>query len=651
MNRFSLSTGLKREWLLPTILLVAVAVAALWRGGKSLDATWLLTLVACVCTMFGRSLEKRRLPLWLWVSVLTWDALTVLSYVFSETGNYGFDEVLRTISLSLLLLWIARWSITFSERFVDNLSRVVSAIATASVAIGIAVYSLQPVSRFVGTFFDARFHTDYWPNAWGEWILAAWPLTLPWVMAARTRQGMLLRSCVPGLLLGGLALSFSRGSVIAFAGQLVLLLLLMIIGKLASRISLKKMASTVAFSVLIGASIFAGGNMLRSMLFPVESVESKVTFTASEGSSSINERAAFWNDAMRMTQERPVLGYGPYSFRFVQTQWQQGVLATSDHPHNLFLKMSAERGIPALVAFTIAVLGILVCACIAIVRQRGSKEALVMSLLLVSASGVVAHTMIDYNVQFVGVALLLWIALGLLASLGLTEKTKPSHGRISFEQLTAILLLAVATFEAMFLVTSSLGRRAEAQGDRDEALYWYEQSSLQLFPRDMELSRARLAAARDGERAGIAVLAEYQEQNRHDARAWLLRADMERALDELEAARESYRMAWQLGKYNLLEAGRGIMETSILLGDIDTVRPFVRDELVPMTHEYAEAILQNSHFIALGSTPATLLSITESIGRYYPAEAGDLRNLGRSAAFHAQQERSKLDARPPGLLW
>jgi O-antigen ligase len=52
-----------------------------------------------------------------------------------------------------------------------------------------------------------------------------------------------------------------------------------------------------------------------------------------------------------MSWERPMIGFGPGTFRFVQPQLQHEVLATSDHPHNVFLKLAMERGWPAATFF------------------------------------------------------------------------------------------------------------------------------------------------------------------------------------------------------------------------------------------------------------------------------------------------------------
>src|SRR5205085_2079694 len=101
----------------------------------------------------------------------------------------------------------------------------VSISAIIAAVVGVSVYIFQPVDRFVGTFFDFRFQTDYWPNAWAEFLLLAWPLLLLWLQPWRKKLRP-LRLVLFGFVFGTLFLSYSRGAFLTFIGQLALLGLL-----------------------------------------------------------------------------------------------------------------------------------------------------------------------------------------------------------------------------------------------------------------------------------------------------------------------------------------------------------------------------------------------------------------------------------------
>ncbi|MCA9371218.1 MAG: hypothetical protein KC680_04625, partial [Candidatus Peregrinibacteria bacterium] len=79
-------------------IIVLVILSIVWRGGKSLDMTWILIGVVSIATITYHlrfsTREKSGIPAYLWYAVITFIAITVLSFVYSTTRNYGFDEVL-----------------------------------------------------------------------------------------------------------------------------------------------------------------------------------------------------------------------------------------------------------------------------------------------------------------------------------------------------------------------------------------------------------------------------------------------------------------------------------------------------------------------------------------------------------------------------
>jgi hypothetical protein len=195
------------------------------------------------------------------------------------------------------------------------------------------------------------------------------------------------------------------------------------------------------------------------------------------------------------------------------------VLETSDHPHNLFLKIAVERGVPAAVLFIVLLLSIFIS--IGRFRVPGSRLRTQIvpqpvtqnpqQFLLIAVLGVLAHNLIDYNLQFVGIALPFWMMLGILsgsAHCRLPAMPLPvTDGHIAdpntlnkkivqlFELCIAVILLFIAFYEGLFLLTSSMGRHAEVRDDTVIALRWYDRSTGEFFSRDMHYLR-RCAAKR-----------------------------------------------------------------------------------------------------------------------------------------------------------
>ncbi len=614
------------------LLLTTLACAVRWKGGETLEVTWLLCAVAILLTWLSAT-QSSGVPKKFWILGMVYIALSWLSYAFSQTANYGLDEVLRTTALLLIIAW---WS---SQKRDDSslLSRTGLLVLNVACLIGAIVYVAQPVERFVGTFFDYGFVTDYWPNAFGTFVLFAWPLAVP----ALHRMRFPWQCLLSGFLLACFFLTYSRGAMIAFGLQVAVLLCIHLWNR--SRVFSRRSVIAGAAALLTAISVVFALNELRALHFPVTDVAAKATFTAAEGSSSISERAQFWKQAVHMSLDAPLLGYGPYSFRFVQPSLAEGVLATSDHPHNAFLKVAAERGWPAAVVLLTAIVVLLMYRLPSVTNT--SAAARWHTYLLLALLGGFAHSMIDYNVQFVGVALLVALILAELlkgtpgAALGRVQ----SRAAVS----VSIFLLAVCVWEGAFLVTSSLGRHAQAAGSDADAQAYYELSKPERFSRDMLLSLAHLQSQTDT-MAAVATLKAYLHVNAHDARAWQQLGDVYLERKELAAALDAFTNAYKRGKYTHAGILRGMLETSFKGGGR---LPLTQDDALALWNAYADAILVNAHFIALSMNVEEVGRIAELLGEDDSRVGDQVFRKNAEVQQHAVMERDRLGATAPGFLW
>ena len=647
----------------------------LWKGGKSLETTWLLVAVAWLCTLTtwrNRSSKDNALstPATIWVPLILFLLWTFISYLTSSTGNYGLDEVLRDSSLVLLFLWLLRessreaYGLPLGVRVLQVL--IVSTVIAAG--IGALVYIFQPVPRFVGSFFDPRFHTDYWPNAWAELVLMVWPLVWLWPFRERWLVGSpalslsngLARWLVLGIILATLFLSYSRAAYIAFGVQILFwgFIHWKREGALTSWTWPRQSVGPVLVLLCFTAGTVLSLNALRAQFSPVQSAVEKITFTAAEGTSSITERQQFWKQSWQLLWEKPLFGFGPYSFRFVQTRLQEGVFATSDHPHNLFLKYAAERGLPAAVLFGVFLLVIILPTMRALVRNTFAPSPLLP--LTLSITGVLFHLLLDFNLQFIGVALPLWLLLALLyretpilspLPAGASSSPPLSPTLLRFAEISlATALILLALFEGRFLLLSSLGRHAEARGDAPTALTWYERAHGEIFSRDLHLSRAHLSLLQKKPQDSLRALDDYLRVNRHDARAWKLLGDAHQKTGDFSAARTSYEEALRLGKWNHLGALRGLLDVLRSQGEKEVVTAG-RGEFDVLLSAYLDAIERNTHFIALTPNVEEFLVITTTLAGLFPEDAPRYQTMGARVDRHAREERARLAARPVGRLW
>jgi len=652
------------EWSVVALLVLSI----LWRGGKSLDVTWILTTVAAVVTIISHTVDRRtgnrEVPVLLWSAVMGFIILTFISFLLSTTGNYGLDEVLRTGALSLILLWIIRVASDADEgdKYIVRLIRIFCITVIVACGIGILVYVFQPVNRFVGTFFDFRFHTDYWPNAWAQFLLLTWPLVLYWVLRdfrfstkdLRSCTELLVRSGIVGLVLACLFLSFSRGGFLVFLVQLGIWGFI-VYRKTRPQFPTRNIVPvTIAISA-IAIACFVSINAVRSSLYEVQQVGEKVTLSAAEGSSSVTERFGFWSQSINLASQKPLFGWGPYSFRFIQPQLQSSVLATSDHPHNVILKLLVERGILATILFVMVIGLVMYRATVQLLSDRievGSLKFSLRTLIYLGLAGVMLHNMIDFNLQFVGITLPFWILLGVLMTYLDIESLRnvPKVLARWVEMFVAVVLLVVVFYEGSYLVISSMGRSAEARKDPFTAIEWYDKADGEYFTRDLHLSRAKIYVQESKYAEAQAALDEYFAVNKEDFRAWKRQGDVALLAGEKQRALESYKRAFERGQFNDLSVLHGLIETYLALDlkeEIEKNRPMI-DALL---NKFADAIERNTHHIALSPNAEELIAICNMLARMYPRDAPRYQVMAAKADHNAQFERSRILSRPPGFLW
>jgi hypothetical protein len=133
-----------------------------------------------------------------------------------------------------------------------------------------------------------------------------------------------------------------------------------------------------------------------------------------------NYRTEVWVASVRMTMDRPALGWGPESFQGTYGSYRTYEDARrlrftlTDKPHNVFLTWSSATGLVGLGAFLLLVgMGLVMAArTVGAVRSRRLLAA-------AFGAGLVAYLVQGlYSIDAVPVALMLWVSLAGIAVLG-----------------------------------------------------------------------------------------------------------------------------------------------------------------------------------------------------------------------------------------
>ncbi|MBD3330209.1 hypothetical protein GF354_01615 [Candidatus Peregrinibacteria bacterium] len=392
---------------------------------------------------FLRFRLKREFALWEAVSLIVFAVFIVLSFMYSQAKNFGLSEVMAFLSIIPVYLLTAHSK--FKNR--KKLLKILVSGALLAGLLGFLQFFWSSHPRMFGPFFNVFYHANVWPNAFALFLLMAWPLTLLYFKK---------NYVVISLLISCLLLTYSRGAVIAFGGQLILLAIFYFRSfNLKTIIKIIICAGLALVMFLIAAEV-------RSDNREIIDVSDRIEFENEEGLTSARERIDFWMGAIEITKNNPLLGTGPFSFRYAYNPIQQTLLGASDHPHNIFLKIASENGLIALASFVVFLLSWLITLGTRFKSlEKAEKET--VFVIFVCVAGAIAHNLIDYNFNFYVNLLMLVILLAISRSYVAKNLKKP---RLNiFILLISLLISIISVYEVSVY---ALGLRTESFYVRDD---------------------------------------------------------------------------------------------------------------------------------------------------------------------------------------
>jgi hypothetical protein len=308
--------------------------------------------------------------------------------------------------------------------------------------------------------------------------------------------------------------------------------------------------------------------------------------------------------------------------------------------------------------------------------KKLSHDRVLLGVFLISGLGVFAHNMIDYNLQFVGITLPMILMMACSISSESSEKKYDGKYPAMILMLLSILLGSVTLIEGIFLTLSSIERHGGNAYYSESKGMWAMNpeymnvfnNSVQyssLFPRDYYLTLF-VKARSDGGRYGLyEPLEEYAKKNNEDYRFWKMRCILfaEHGIYNRDEALSACQKAYeQGGKWNDAEVVwryASALASSMVIGEFEKEYRFEFDTVL---NEYAYAILQNSHFIALGENVENTIKLAETLKSiFYPPNKGGPNDwydrktipedenaynlLIQEIKEHAKKERSHLTSR------
>lgn len=335
-------------WAEAVLLLLVAALP--WEGllhypTETVSAVKILGLLLVVAWML-RALtgnELLRLPSTL-APVIVFGMLIGISFVFSPDPAAGIEKILRYglfIAFFFLVVQLTRDS--------DAARRVLRALALS--ATGAALWAL--VSFLSGNLDRAGGPIED-PNDFAYLIVTVLPIVGFLFVEERDRRGLWGASFA--ILIAAALATLSRGALV---GLVALAIWALLTGK-------------VSIGGVLAAVAALGAVVLVALTFWSGLVNESVTRKGKIAQQNTASRVAFWNAALEMSYDSPLVGVGPGRFGDESANYLGNRPSNLQKPlaHNSYLEIMAESGFPALVAFLVYLVGSWT------LLSRGRKQAL-----------------------------------------------------------------------------------------------------------------------------------------------------------------------------------------------------------------------------------------------------------------------------------
>jgi len=406
---------LKRSFSSPeTLLAVAIAYFPLARTFPAavfpgLNGTNVMLLLLLFFWVFHARLRKQ--PLFRSVPgtrpMLVWGSLSALSGV----------TVVFYISLSYLISEVPLEYKAWLDQFIVYFA-VVNLIADAGMARRMAVYmmfgSLLALALGVQEMLDKQgldsleksrvLGPQFQPNDFGAYLVYITTIIMAFVAVKpfEMKRWLLL----PWLLVIAKVLlaTFSRGAYLALGAAL------------AAMTWFRGMRYVFLGIVSLMVVLSAFPQLVPSALRDRMAQTTVQSSTSTQVDASSQTRLVLWDAAIEMTAESPLFGKGFKSFQYFKGRYTEVDVHESD-THNMFLFVSSQMGLPALIAF-LSCLACLFGFGLALWRKAGDSFTRALGLAGTGmAAAVVVVNMFGSRMVNIEVCIYVWVYLALLGHL------------------------------------------------------------------------------------------------------------------------------------------------------------------------------------------------------------------------------------------
>ncbi|MFW6035951.1 MAG: O-antigen ligase family protein [Halothermotrichaceae bacterium] len=307
--------------------------------------------------------------------ILMFFLLSILSIIKAADINYSIKSLVNPLLKISVFYFIAYDLINY-----DKLKKVYKALIIS----GVLAFSY-------GAYID-YFTTDNFYNHNNSNGTFAAVMTIFFLTYILYKENNIYKRILFTILsLGGFALvtSYSRGASLAFAiGIFIWFIMYFIKYKNIKFI-------TIILIIFILLSVFVVPEELYDRFKKIENIEDN---------SSLKTRVVMWHASLLMIRDNPLLGVGIGNFNsnfnyYIDNVMEANIVPgdrSQYHPHNIYLYIASEQGIPSLVILLVLLIKLFIIGYKNYQKNHDWNLITAMGLIMIAVNTIVAvHSMVD----------------------------------------------------------------------------------------------------------------------------------------------------------------------------------------------------------------------------------------------------------------
>lgn len=512
--------------------------------------------------------------------------LVIASFLLSNVKSYGIAEIFGFFAFINTIFVISQ----FKEKKLKVLTWGLLFLAIIAGLYGLYNFTHQPDPRVISNFINPFDPIQGFPNALALFLLIMWPYAAAKMINSKSKFGQISGVLILGILISTIYLTYSRGALIAFIIQLVILGFLN--HKYIAKNILKWSTAGIITIILITGALAARAHNDQK----ISNIVKKITFENQESITSIDERMHFFKNTAGLIMENPLLGFGPQTFRFIYPSKQKLIYSNSDHPHNIFLKYSFESGL----IFSFLLLFIFLSIILKNLDSNNIKNKQ-KDFVLVAFLGAIAHSMIDYNFNFLLNYIVFGITIGILLNFinqRKNQKSKSYYGEIFFISLLIIsIILSIIGTRDYFRTDPYSNFETIKRYTHEELKTHITKYSQSLYPREFWIELSDYYFVKSDFHTALEMIEKHIRYNPHDKYGFLNKGKILFQLNKFDKAKEAFKNALEIDSNNLIAVHYHFLKTHIQTGQIPS-GDYLKNTLYPLLEDFIYYAEHNLHHVA-----------------------------------------------------